>query len=1610
MDQDLRLRLVVRRHGVPDVKLLWTATVNQDLTVSRFVAQVDEVIPLESGEWGLEDYAVELRDASGEGFECIHYHLVSKLFKDNDQVLIRPLLTDDLKRRRLSGRHQISADGRHLVDGLAYGRTWLKAPQNRPAVTLPPRKKARIAYDSDDEVNDPSDGDELRMIEYDSARARQRSKRAEDETDHSDMDDSDNDDDFEPEEDDDVGMGEDAIQEELRLLHESDLPFGVSDRLPEPQTARGRRARRSAGSRPSVSFQDHSPVPTPDNALIRSPSKTSPVPDASSRVINNRHAGESTPSVSVETLDQVVALRAAYPSATSLYLLEGLRCCKGNLEEAYQWVGQFLVPEVSLEEMLVRQAASLSASPIRQGIEQERPQRIASPSHRGLAKAADLSTESEQESETLNHTTGADQVEVNDEAADFEPTPQPESSIAASDLKSPVQSEASEDDADAELDLDRHEETGAPDSDAAISDSDSASESDSSGASSDESSSADDSEDVSEDSDVEGDDVEDAENDAPTQDRSSHVGDGDSSAGESKSDHSDSEDPDDTIRASTTTKDAQPVDSSAASGAESDSSSDSSDDDSSDEEIFLNSRSSPSRQRKSVAESSSDESSDSESSEDSDSEDSNSESEPEEVPTKTLSNQHRHLQASLASAPSKASPNLNSVDEPRTVPPGEGLSRTQKRNARRKLAKRMSAQARSSSGQQSREVSQPVASEALDEVAALLARKKALLEAIATEEAGEAAEPQSQGHEKSPEIPNSVPQDATMAGTDDATEHTPSQEANASARRIKPNVGAARRMLMGSLGLKNPKSKADEDRIRQDLMKGVRPHTNARLAKASGSSEAGQAQELVDEDPDAWREKITYRGVECCHEGIELSEPPFPFVQRWDPQQQVEQWFGSKKRGGKRKRVQHDQAPHDDDGSSQASKKRRLVNGVAFSDGAEDIEGDTTLNYDDPVEETVLGPHSGESDRTKEINLDQAVMEESQMTDLEDLPSLPEDVSTLPNLLPGEAKLGMVVTWKEWVLGSGTNWQPEVVNVTGVVVRVYDKEATEFEFLLAYRDRKQDEKVYDETTGQRVYDRFEAPDDDEEDEIDEGYRRLKYADLTEPKILQQPMDEKEKQSRRGQLGAPNDSNMQESAYDGLDQQSKRQEAGRSEADVGSQSPVEVKDGRAQANTESEQPVEDANNRLDASLVGERSHVQTQRNGSPYQNDITLRQPTVDNSAQATQEAHTPGGTPSQHQTSPSITSDRRREISLLIEEAGFRKDVSPSLARPRRDSSVRGQDEKPFNTYASQSKSPTVEPSQSKANTPVLSQSLGDAPPSTASSVLSGRQPGVDLEYDMGYDLPQMDETMNGSPVLGESTPKASLCTPRRKRVSEEPSTADSFPSLDHIFLTATSEQRTQSPSGTRMVPPFRSEGSALKADAEYEAAMRRLDDGESEDEDDKEEEDEDESQPPRPFSNTRKRLFPNSSQPAPSRSPELPELPDVKPRFNTAPSSFTESQDVKPSARNGRRKSSPFRVPEGSQVITLSSSRPSSPGLEFTEYYAEDDIDKDYEEKSSSLPRGPGWVQKNKPPRAKLRAKSTPAGSAAARTGGESSLAPSTRPIKLILKSRGQRKSSGGF
>lgn len=64
---------------------------------------------------------------------------------------IRPLDQDDNRRRRISGRLQISSDGRHLIDGVAFGRPNLKTPAARPPVHIPPLKRARLTYTQQDD-------------------------------------------------------------------------------------------------------------------------------------------------------------------------------------------------------------------------------------------------------------------------------------------------------------------------------------------------------------------------------------------------------------------------------------------------------------------------------------------------------------------------------------------------------------------------------------------------------------------------------------------------------------------------------------------------------------------------------------------------------------------------------------------------------------------------------------------------------------------------------------------------------------------------------------------------------------------------------------------------------------------------------------------------------------------------------------------------------------------------------------------------------------------------------------------------------------------------------------------------------------------------------------------------------------------------------------------------------------------------------------------------------------------------------------------------------------------------------------------------------------------
>jgi hypothetical protein len=61
------------------------------MTIAKLLTLVNEVVPLESSTWGLEDYAVGLSDGQGGSYECLHFQAVSQALKDEDQVMYMAL-------------------------------------------------------------------------------------------------------------------------------------------------------------------------------------------------------------------------------------------------------------------------------------------------------------------------------------------------------------------------------------------------------------------------------------------------------------------------------------------------------------------------------------------------------------------------------------------------------------------------------------------------------------------------------------------------------------------------------------------------------------------------------------------------------------------------------------------------------------------------------------------------------------------------------------------------------------------------------------------------------------------------------------------------------------------------------------------------------------------------------------------------------------------------------------------------------------------------------------------------------------------------------------------------------------------------------------------------------------------------------------------------------------------------------------------------------------------------------------------------------------------------------------------------------------------------------
>ncbi|CAO2657975.1 Nn.00g072350.m01.CDS01 [Neocucurbitaria sp. VM-36] len=228
----MRLRLTVQRNGLPAANILWSVPDTnspQAYTITRLLEDVNLVIPLEAAHWGLEHYVVEVG-----GFECLHFTPVSQALKEDDHVSIRPLMTAEVRARTLTGRHQISDDGRHLVDGVPFGRPYLKASR-RPAVRIPPRKRRRLDDAGGEDTTEiaglltangegdeePVEGTLLPSGDRQGARSRQGSKSVQfqqpeldEDEDSEEEEEEDDDDDFAPEGDSESDLAMDNASED----------------------------------------------------------------------------------------------------------------------------------------------------------------------------------------------------------------------------------------------------------------------------------------------------------------------------------------------------------------------------------------------------------------------------------------------------------------------------------------------------------------------------------------------------------------------------------------------------------------------------------------------------------------------------------------------------------------------------------------------------------------------------------------------------------------------------------------------------------------------------------------------------------------------------------------------------------------------------------------------------------------------------------------------------------------------------------------------------------------------------------------------------------------------------------------------------------------------------------------------------------------------------------------------------------------------------------------------------------------------------------------------------------------------------------------------------
>ncbi|KAL1961860.1 hypothetical protein VTN77DRAFT_984 [Rasamsonia byssochlamydoides] len=298
------------------------------------------------------------------------------------------------------------------------------------------------------------------------------------------------------------------------------------------------------------------------------------------------------------------------------------------------------------------------------------------------------------------------------------------------------------------------------------------------------------------------------------------------------------------------------------------------------------------------------------------------------------------------------------------------------------------------------------------------------------------------------------------------------EEAPATAKRRKLDVASSKRLLFGSLGVKTPRSKADEEATRQKLAAPVKPQT---LPQKDVEQRADEGAESDLEEN--WQEKLVLRATECVYDDINLGPPSFPFKQRWDAE--ARELIRQRRNNGN----------GNGNGRKNRKRKNRDWQEEGWYDGGNEDQanGDVQLDYGD---QQVTGA-------SEDIAGDQVP---PPTEDTDDLPLLPDDLASVPDLVVDEVAEGAIIAFKQLDMSKATNWQPKVSEYRVAQVESVADDGT-LSLRLAKRDRERREPIENED-GTREYSGFEMPGFEDEVTEDDGFRTVSFGELIEPKLLQ----------------------------------------------------------------------------------------------------------------------------------------------------------------------------------------------------------------------------------------------------------------------------------------------------------------------------------------------------------------------------------------------------------------------------------------------------------------------------------------------------------------------------